>query len=95
MALGIDNGENFDLFLEEKTIQLSPNDVVVLYTDGITEAMDEQGHEFGRENFHEAIRLAAGGTSQEIVDNIYERLKRFIGNHPQHDDMTLVVIKAL
>lgn len=95
MVLGIDNGENFDLFLEEKTIQLNPNEVVVLYTDGITEAMDEQGHEFGRENFHEAIRLAAGGTSQEIVDNIFERLKRFIGNHPQHDDMTLVVIKAL
>lgn len=95
MALGIDKGENFDLLVEEKTIQLNPNEIVVLYTDGITEAMDEQGREFGRDNFHEAIRLAANGTSQEIVDNIFERLKRFIGSHPQHDDMTLVVIKVL
>jgi len=95
MALGIDNGENFDLVMDEKTIELHPNEVVVLYTDGITEAMDENGQEFGRENFHEAIRLAANGTGQEIVDNLFERLKRFIGTHPQHDDMTLVVIKAL
>lgn len=95
MALGIDAGPNFDLLLEEKTIPLKPNEVVVLYTDGITEAMDASGQEFGRENFFEALRVSSTGSSQEILDNICERLKRFVGLHPQHDDMTLVIIKAL
>ncbi len=94
MALGIDNGEHFDLAIEETTISLAANDVVAFYTDGITEAMDAQGQEFGREQFQEALRVAAGGSSQEILGNVCERIKRFIGTHPQHDDMTLVVIKA-
>ena len=95
MALGIDNGANFDLLIEEKTIQLSPREAVVLYTDGITEAMDAQGQQFGRENFLEALRVASGGNSREIVVNVCEHVKRFIGAQPQHDDITLVVIKAL
>jgi phosphoserine phosphatase RsbU/P len=95
MALGIDKGDKFDLLIQESSIRLNRNDVVVLYTDGITEAMDEQGQEFGRENFHEAIRLAAGGNSRDLVENVFARVKRFIGSQPQHDDMTMVVIKAL
>jgi len=94
MALGIDNGEQFDLAIEEKTVALQPNDVVVLFTDGVTEAMDAQGREFGREALLEALRVSASGSSQEIVDNVCERVKRFIGTHPPHDDMTLLVIKA-
>lgn len=95
MAVGFDSGRNFDLLIDEKTIQLQAGDVVVLYTDGITEAMNEQGIQFGREPFEEALRVASSGSSQEIVHNIGERIKRHMGSHPQHDDMTLVVLKAL
>lgn len=95
MVIGIDAGETFRQSLEEKVIKLEPNDVVVIYTDGVTEAKDKQGKEFGKEGLCDAIGVAAGGPAKDIVENIRERVMRHTGGTPQHDDLTLVVLKAV
>jgi len=94
MVIGIDETDSFSHDLEESEVKLSPGDVVVLYTDGVTEAMDSAQKEFGKENLIEAIRISAGGNAKDILNNICERINRFTGGIPQYDDITLVVIKA-
>ncbi|MDD2710219.1 MAG: SpoIIE family protein phosphatase [Verrucomicrobiae bacterium] len=94
MALGIDNGRVFDNVLEEKRIVLKPGDAVLLYTDGITEALDEAEREFGLDRLIEAARSSMGRPALEMVSEIKAQLGRFTGHHPQDDDMTLVIIRA-
>jgi phosphoserine phosphatase RsbU/P len=94
MALGIDNGEVFDSLLEQQKVTLNHGDVVVLYTDGITEALDESGQEFGRRQLVDAIHACADQSAGEIAANIEQRVRRFVGNQPSHDDMTLLVLRC-
>jgi len=95
MVIGIDETDSFSRDLEESEVKLSPGDVVVLYTDGVTEAMDSAQKEFGKENLIEAIRISAGGNAKDILNKICERINRFTGGISQYDDITLVVIKAV
>jgi len=94
MALGIDNGAVFSTLLEERQMTLQPGDVVVFYTDGITEALDESSQEFGRSQLMEAIHACAEQRAEEIARNIEERVRRFVGHHPQNDDIALMVIRT-
>lgn len=95
MVIGIDDGDLFRQSLEERVIKLEENDVIVIYTDGATEAKDKSGKEFGKEGLCDAIGVAASGSAKSVVDNIRERVLRHTGGTPQHDDLTLVVLKAL
>ncbi|MDL5053166.1 SpoIIE family protein phosphatase [Oscillatoria laete-virens NRMC-F 0139] len=56
MALGIDSGEVFDSLIEEKQIDLHEGDSIILYTDGVTEAHDTEGQEFGKDNLITAMK---------------------------------------
>ncbi len=94
MALGIDNGKVFDNLIEEKQVTLQKGDVMVFYTDGVTEALDEGGQEFGLNQLTEAIHACANQSAAEITANIEERVRRFAGHHPQNDDITLMVVRA-
>lgn len=95
MAIGIDSGPVFDNLLADQSVTLRPNDTVILYTDGITEAIDEQEQEFGRDNLFEAIRaFAKGRSASDVINGLEQRVKRFVGNHPQNDDITLMVLKV-
>lgn len=93
MVLGIDNGPLFNNSLREVNFQMHPGDIIVLYTDGITEAINDKGEEFGIANLMDAIRISSADTAEGIVNNISERIGRFTGNLPQQDDLTLVVLK--
>jgi len=95
MAIGIMEGPEFEEMLEERVIKLDPEDVVCIYTDGATEAKDSNGKEFGREGLCDAISVAVSGSAQSIALNIRQRIYRFTGGTPQHDDLTLLVLKAL
>lgn len=79
---------------EAETVNLLPGDVLVLYTDGITEAMDPQGEEFGRERLAELVRQGSGWTAQELVWNVRQRLQEFTQGQPLADDTTLIVGKV-
>jgi len=95
MAIGIDSGQVFDTLIQDVSLTLRPQDTVVLYTDGITEAIDDQEQEFGRDNLFEAIRtFSKSRNASEVINGLEQRVKRFVGNHPQSDDITLMVVKV-
>jgi len=94
MALGIDNGDLFDTLLQEQKVILQKGDAMVFYTDGITEALDESGQEFGRTELIEAVHACVGQSAEEMTKNIEQRVRRFVGHHPQSDDITLMVVRV-
>ena len=94
IAIGISDPETFERVLKEVTIPLKPGDVIVAYTDGVTEAMNERDEEWGVDNFLDAIRIAADEGAHSVLNNVRQRLERFVGDRPQYDDMTLLAIRA-
>lgn len=96
-APGIALGILDDITLEEREIVIAPADVIVFYTDGVTEAMDADFHEFGVDRLKAAVTntLAADNqaAAQDITAAILKDLKAFTGDTPQHDDYTLLVVR--
>jgi serine phosphatase RsbU (regulator of sigma subunit) len=84
----------FESLLEEHTRPINPGDVIVLYTDGITEAMDIEGELFSDTALSRVVAahqtLDAGG----IRERVLREVRAFVGDAEPHDDMTMVVIKV-
>jgi sigma-B regulation protein RsbU (phosphoserine phosphatase) len=80
---------------EERPLGLIPGDIIVLYTDGVTEAKNEKEEEFGTKRLKQVINDSCHLSAPEIQNNIYQTVKDFTGNLPQADDLTLIVIKVL
>jgi sigma-B regulation protein RsbU (phosphoserine phosphatase) len=78
---------------EQSVSQLAPGDVLVLYTDGITEAENGQGAFWGEERLLESVRTNLGRPVREIQDALLADAQRFVGNAPQSDDIALVVLR--
>ncbi|NIR52429.1 SpoIIE family protein phosphatase [candidate division KSB1 bacterium] len=95
IAVGLADDTKFYEFLEELEIKLENGDVLAFYTDGFTEASTKDGAEYGEERLERTISENKNGSASLIVQNIVRSVKRFVGNHPQHDDMTMVIIKVL
>ncbi|MCG3119439.1 MAG: hypothetical protein ALAOOOJD_01847 [bacterium] len=93
IALGLDGGDLFDKVITEDRIQLQKDDVLVFYTDGVTEAMNEQAREFEESRLVELAGTLGGKSSQEILSTIVESVRRFVGPAKSHDDYTVVVLK--
>ncbi len=94
IALGMvpDNSK----IVKEKELHLNTGDVLVLYTDGITEAKNMSGELFGLEKLKATIGLHAGqGEAVTIIQNIAKDFSRYVEDHIQEDDVTLIVIKKL
>jgi sigma-B regulation protein RsbU (phosphoserine phosphatase) len=77
-----------------ETVLLVPGDVLVLYTDGITEAMDPQGEEFGQDRLAELVRHGSHRSAQELVWNVRQRLQAFTRGQPFADDITLIICRV-
>jgi hypothetical protein len=95
LALGLEMGKVFDATLEEQEIHLSQGDILVFYTDGFTEAMTATGEEYGEDRLMESVRRHRAGSAAEIIRAIGDDLRRHTSSVPQHDDMTMVVVKVL
>jgi sigma-B regulation protein RsbU (phosphoserine phosphatase) len=93
-AKGIALGVIEEAELEEAEIGLKSGDLVVLYTDGITEAINEEGEEFGQERLMRVVRENRTSTAHDIIEHIREEVVAFAGKQPQFDDITLMVLKA-
>jgi sigma-B regulation protein RsbU (phosphoserine phosphatase) len=65
----------------------------VTYTDGISEAMTRQDEEWGEERMMAAAAAASAGTAQQVLEAIFAEADKFTAGAPQHDDMTLLVLK--
>ncbi|PJA19895.1 MAG: hypothetical protein COX62_05785, partial [Deltaproteobacteria bacterium CG_4_10_14_0_2_um_filter_43_8] len=73
---------------------VSKGDVIVLYTDGITEAANVDGERFGADRLMACVRDAIGGTSAQIVDVLTETVSEFIEPNSPKDDITALVLKV-
>ncbi|MBC8249013.1 MAG: PP2C family protein-serine/threonine phosphatase [Anaerolineales bacterium] len=94
-AKGIALGIIEDIELERREVELAEGDVVVFYTDGVTEAINERTEEFGQGRLVEVVVENRGLTAQGLIDKINAAVAAFIGGEPQFDDFTLVVLKCL
>ncbi len=79
--------------LEEQQIVLEPGDVLVTYTDGVTEAMQADYTQWGIERFVEVLRSMSGLSAQEMVDGVLQAIRDFVGGAPQSDDLTIWMLK--
>jgi sigma-B regulation protein RsbU (phosphoserine phosphatase) len=76
------------------SVQLSSGDFLVAYTDGISEAMNLADEEWGEDRMIDAIRTCGCSCAQDLLECLFAAATRFAGTAPQHDDMTLVVLRA-
>ena len=95
MALGLEEGSVFSSTLLEEEIVLNNGDIFVLYTDGFTEAMNERHELYGEERLIKLIENNRNISSKDLLNLILKEVKKFVDNYPQHDDMTLVILKRL
>ncbi len=94
-ATGIAIGALMDAGYTAESVQLDKGDIIVLYTDGITEAENARLEMFGTERLEAAISRSRSLSSTEISGNILAAVREFCGDHPQSDDITLMVIRAV
>ncbi|HVT57907.1 MAG TPA: PP2C family protein-serine/threonine phosphatase [Thermoanaerobaculia bacterium] len=79
---------------EQEQRPISPDDLLVVYTDGLSESHNARGEEYGEERLMRAIRRAADGRPvREIRDSVLSDLSNFKGNEEQADDITLVITR--
>ncbi len=93
MALGIDGGSVFERVTKDERIVLESGDCVLLFTDGVKEAINASDEEFGLERLAEAFREAAPLGAEAVVKRVQEDVKSFAGDGPQMDDVTIVAIE--
>jgi sigma-B regulation protein RsbU (phosphoserine phosphatase) len=92
---GLIVGVSDDATYESTCITLNPGDVLVLYTDGVTEAMNA-GHElFSNQRLLECLEQGGGATAVTIAARMDEAIAAFVGGAPQSDDVTIVVLRYL
>jgi sigma-B regulation protein RsbU (phosphoserine phosphatase) len=91
IALGMFENSKY----EERPLGLSPGEVVVFYTDGVTEAKNEKEEEFGTRRLKQVIDDSHQLSASQIQENIYKAVEDFTSILHQEDDLTMVVIKAL
>jgi len=92
-ARGVVLGVAEDITLEERQVVIAPGDVVVLYTDGVTEPINDQVEEFGLERLMHTIAEASDRPCNELVRLIHDAVADFVGDQPQFDDYTLIALK--
>src|SRR2546426_4169706 len=85
MVVGIDSGDVFDRLTADVVVPLERDDCILLYTDGITEALDNEGNEFGLERTFASFRSRAKEGAQAIVTGLIDDLRNFVGSTPQND----------
>ncbi len=95
IALGLEPGEIFDEIIHEECLSVQPGDLFVLYTDGFSEAMNQYANEFSEERLAQSIRRHADLPAEEILAKTKTQVAHFVGHSPQHDDMTMVIMRIL
>lgn len=79
---------------EEGSVQLQPGDVLMLFTDGVSEAHNPQEEEYGEERLKEALKQYGHLPVPEMSDAILRELRKWMADPPQHDDLTFVLMKV-
>ena len=93
MAVGIDSGGAFNRVTNDFSLVLEPGDCLILYTDGVTEAQDRNGEEFGLEAMFRSIQASAPEGAAGIIRRVTSDVRAFIGDQSLYDDITLITIR--
>ena len=93
-AKGIPLGVTENIDIEEQRVHLVSGDYLVLYTDGVTEAMNEKEEEFGKDRLIKIIQDNTSLTAQDMLNLVQEAIITFAGTRPQFDDITLMIMKV-
>jgi serine phosphatase RsbU (regulator of sigma subunit) len=88
IPLGIFEGQTW----EQEVVQFAPGDVLVLYTDGVTDAQDGREAFFGEERVLESAQANLGRSAQGVRDGLIAAVDEFVGDAPQYDDITVMVV---
>jgi serine phosphatase RsbU (regulator of sigma subunit) len=94
LGLNLDNGERFARVLTEVTIQLQPGDLFFFFTDGISDAMDGEGGCYGESRLTAFLEAHAEESPEAIRDRLLDEIEAFAGAQPQHDDITMIILKV-
>jgi sigma-B regulation protein RsbU (phosphoserine phosphatase) len=94
-ARGIALGLTDEMDLQSARMDLRPGDVLVLYTDGVTEAINDHEEEFGEQRLLSVIMENRTLPAAELLEKILDTISTFAGNRPQHDDITLLILHAV
>lgn len=94
IAIGIADPGTFDGLLTEGSIRLQPGDMILLYTDGLDEAVNAGQELFGSQRLVDVLKRAAGQDAQAIVAELDRAVRAFTGEAPQADDMTMILLKV-
>jgi serine phosphatase RsbU (regulator of sigma subunit) len=79
--------------LKEENREFKPGSTLILYTDGVTEAMDREHRQFGEERLEKLIREHGASTPDKFKNVLKGDIEAFTGNEPQSDDITYVIVQ--
>src|SRR2546428_707740 len=94
VGLKLDNGEIFERLLVEQTIALQPGDLYLFFTDGISEAMNTRDDCFGEARLGQLVETHAHLPPAQLRERVLREIAAFVGDAPQHDDMTMILLKV-
>jgi putative ABC transport system permease protein len=81
-----------EIAYQDAQIDLCPGDLLVAFTDGVTEALDAAGEEFGEDRLKDLLRGAVGSAAEEVSSTLAGRMREWIAGTEQYDDLTFVVV---
>jgi sigma-B regulation protein RsbU (phosphoserine phosphatase) len=84
-----------DISFKQNTVVCAPGDTLVCYTDGVTEAMNADGEEFGLERLREIFQNNLFGDSHELTQAILDAVSAFAGETAQSDDITCLALRHI
>jgi len=94
MVVGMLDNSVFGPTLKDESHRLNPRDFILLYTDGLTEALNPDGEEFGSKNLNDVIKVIRNMDAEAALECLLHRVKRFTEDEPAYDDITVVMVKA-
>lgn len=97
LVLGLhldDAGSHFEALLEELTVPIAAGDLIVLFTDGITEAMNLESDLFGDDRLRSIIEEHGDLPCEQLRERILREVEAFVGEADAHDDMTMILLKV-
>ena len=93
IGIGLAKGDSFEKQIEEVETPISGDDMLVLYTDGIVEALNERKTFYGTQRLNSMLKRNQEKSAKDILELLSQDVKSFVGKAKQHDDMTMLIMK--
>jgi len=95
LALGLTRNDEFEQSLSEVTTRMAPEDTLIFYTDGVTEALNPSGEMYGEDRLTGEALKQRNLSAQQMLDQLTASVTRYAANVPLNDDMTMVVVRKM